>query len=385
MKLHRARVLRIQRQQINHRFPCRHHRIALAVDHDAVAHFDREVEAAIGGGIAGHGGQKVGHHRRPFQRPANGQKLPARRAIHVFMHQSGKAADLAQQHRHDQCGILTFCGGPGNSRHGFLQILQRRPAIDRKPVADIAGTIDSRCDGAFQRGGDRLVQGDPVVFQPVPDQFQQRFRCRFIQTTMIGADQAQDAFGPLDIAAQPEQIVRRPGGQGSGFGADERRIGPRQHAGRIDRCVADHPDIGHRPAVAHRDRGIVPGLADAAKAALHRLPAIGGAGQKYPDRHWPGHQCPVLIDRGGRQGHQFLAHQIAGIGLEPFMQIGVVAALHDPTDGMHRPGFVGHARAQCRPDDHFMGFGGHMIPLGLLPAPPCGDIRQRQGPTGQHL
>ena len=206
---------------------------------------------------------------------------------------------------------------------------------------------------------------------------------------VIGAHQPHDAFGAFDIAAQPKQVIGGPGGQRPGFGADERRIGAAQQRCGRDRRIADHPDIGHRPAVTHGNCGIVPGFADPAKAAGHRLPTLIGAGQKHPYGHRARHQRTVFIDRRGRQGHDFLGHQMVGIVGKPVVQVHVIGRIGAMVQGArHRVGgvgFIGHPGAMRRADDHFMQACRHMIAFRALAAPPGGDIGQQQGLSGQHL
>ena len=75
---------------------------------------------------------------------------------------------------------------------------------------------------------------------------------------------------------------------------------PRGH--RVDGHgrIADHPDIGHRAPVLHRDA--FGSAAEAGIAAGHRPPAFGSARQEQAERHGPGPEPAVGPGRRRRQG-----------------------------------------------------------------------------------
>ena len=108
--------------------------------------------------------------------------------------------------------------------------------------------------------------------------------------------QPDRGFRPLDIAPEPEQVVRRPARQGS---RQRPAVGvgrARRH--RVDghRPVADHPDVGDGARVPCRD------AAEAGIAAGHRAPAFGGAREEQAQRHRPRLQCAAGPGRRGREG-----------------------------------------------------------------------------------
>ena len=92
-----------------------------------------------------HPGRRVGavkpkHHQRAvgaFLRAAQQQKAPTGKVIHVFMHQPRKAGNFAQQNRHGMRRIVAAPHPRGQPVGGLGQIVQRRPAIGRKAVADL--------------------------------------------------------------------------------------------------------------------------------------------------------------------------------------------------------------------------------------------------------
>ena len=384
VKQDRARVLPVQRQQINHAVAAGHDGIALAVGHDAVADLEGKIQAAGRGLRIGQQRQQVGHGRGAFQRPPDGQELPAGGAVHVFMHQPGEACNLAQQHAHRQRSIVARRHGAGHAAHRLFQVLQRGPAIDRKAVADAAGRPHGMAQRPDQAGGQRLGGVKAVAFEVLRDDFAQRVGPRRGQAGIVGAGQAQQPFAAFHIAAQPVQIVGRPAGQGAGFCPGKGAAGFGQHGIIGHRRVRHDPDIRHRAALPHRDGGGIGRGADPGKTARHCLPALRRAGQKHPDRHRPRNQPAVLPDRRGGQVDQFLPDQPRALRDQPVVKRACgPAQLAGQCMSVVR--LKRQAGGQGGADQHFCRMGADMIALGLLAAPPGGDVGQFQGPSVQRL
>ncbi|EEF21770.1 conserved hypothetical protein, partial [Ricinus communis] len=100
---------------------------------------------------------------------AERQKTPTGEAVHVFVHQTGKARELAQQDRHGMAGVVAGFDLFLESPRGLGEVVQCQPAVGREAVTDVAGGIDGAVDIAQQV-------------------FRHRFLCIDIDGREIGAD-----------------------------------------------------------------------------------------------------------------------------------------------------------------------------------------------------
>ena len=265
---------------------------------------------------------------------------------------------------------LEFAGGLG-------EIVERQPAIGGEPVTDVAGGKQGAVDIGHQAVGHRLFRIDIEPGQIVGDILQQRHFGigGFGKASMPGPQDAQRAFGPLDVTAKPEKIVGGPARQAAGHDADEAFF-RRQKRHLFDGFLADDPDVGGRATGLHGDGGGVGTGANARKAAGHHLPAVAGAGDIDAQAHRPRRQ--LAVDPGGRggEGDDFLADEFRAVGLQPFCNgcLGGIAqrrAKHGlAVIVKERPGGIGRA------DDHLLDIARYLITFRLLAAPPCGDAWQ---------
>jgi len=377
---HRARVHVVERQQVNDGSARGGDRVAPAVRHDAVADLDRKIERAVRRVRIGEPGQRAGHGDGPFERAADRQEPPAGEAVHVLVHQTGEAADLAQQHAHRAGGVVAGGDALGHAPGGLGKIVQRRPAIDREPVADVAGADDRRVEHADQR---RRHRGLGVEADRLEILGEMRAERRggvggFGQPHVVGAQQPHRALSALDVAAEPVEVVAGAARQHAGPDPRVGRGGGRQHADRFDPALADHPDVGGGAAALHADGARLRGPADPGEAALHHLPAARRAGEEHAQAHRPRQQPAVDVGRRGREHHRLLADQPGAVGLQPGVErlagLGPdLAAEHGGVVSLERqPG------RERRADHHPVAVGSDVGALGRLAAPPRGDVGQDQ-------
>jgi hypothetical protein len=90
----RTRIERVERQQVDGALGAGADRIAAAVGHDAVADFEQHFERAVGRILGGEPGRGAGDLHGALEPAAQLEEAPAGKTIHVFMHETGKAASL---------------------------------------------------------------------------------------------------------------------------------------------------------------------------------------------------------------------------------------------------------------------------------------------------
>ncbi len=116
-------------------------------------------------------GRQGGKNRRychhPFQRPADAEKPPTGKPVHVFMNEPGKAVDLAQQNAHRPCGVIALGQLFSRPSRCSGKIVRSHPAVDGEPVADLAGAFDRSIQGLQQAFGDAIAYTDPDPFEMV--------------------------------------------------------------------------------------------------------------------------------------------------------------------------------------------------------------------------
>jgi hypothetical protein len=146
------------------------------------------------------------------------------------------------------------------SSPGVIVSAKRWTVLDRREtIADAAGARRGSVDGDDQRGGNRVA----FVDADLGKRGVQRGLCRavglgdFSNALVIGAELAGDAVGALDVAAEPEEIIRGAAGeQGTELGVDGVAVGGEQRDA-LDRFVGDDPDVGGAATGLHGDGGSV--------------------------------------------------------------------------------------------------------------------------------
>ena len=269
----RARIERIEGEEVDHRLAAGRDRVAAPMRHDAVGRLHGKVEAAVRRAGVGQFGQKRAQQIGPLHRLADRQEAPAHEAIHVVVDQPGKARDLAQKHGH---GADHVVAGTHRLRHGgdgLVEIVERVPAVDREPVADMAGGRGRGLQHRLQTERETLVGIGIEPLEQAGRHLQQgRVGGRHVgEAGVIAAQDADGVFRPLHIAAHPVEIVGRPARQHARLLADGAACpGVGQHALAAHRFAPDDPDIGGRTAALHGERGGIRRPPDAREAAGHR-------------------------------------------------------------------------------------------------------------------
>ncbi|MPL73748.1 hypothetical protein SDC9_19554 [bioreactor metagenome] len=387
----RARVVGVEGEQIDDGIARGLDPVAALVGDDAVGDLDRHVERALGRLGIGEGGQERGERIRPLKRAAEAEEAPAREAIHVLVHETGKAGDLAQKHRHRPRCVIAGLGRGGHPPRGLQHVVQRRPAIGREPVAHLARTAARRLEPVDQRRRHRFGEIVTIAGQELVEPQQARI-IRVVgggQAQVIGADQADRVLAALDVAAEPIEVVGGARGQDRGGGAVEIGRRARREGFLRHRPVRDHPDVGDRAAALHRQRRRIAGLSDPGIAALHEAPAARRARGKDADRHRPRlDPAAVLgIDPDGcrRQRHRLLADEPLTLALEPVGdRAGAAIGKGAAARGLGAD-VEGQVAGIGRADHHPRGIVADIGALGVAAAPPGGDVRQFQRPARQHL
>ena len=100
LEQHRARIERIEHQEVDGALRAGAHRVAAAVGHHAVADLEQHFERAVGRILARQPADDAGDLDAALEAAADLEEAPAGEAVHVLVDETGEARELAQQHGH---------------------------------------------------------------------------------------------------------------------------------------------------------------------------------------------------------------------------------------------------------------------------------------------
>ncbi len=311
----RARIVRIERDQIDHRRARRHHHVAQPVGDLAVGELQQHVERSLGRRAEG----KLPHEARgrhgALDAAAKLQKAPAGLLAHVLLLKPGERRNDAQR-TVDAVEDRAFVRSLVERRVDHLdQIGERPPGIRREPIADHRGRRLRRAGELRQRAIEltlqqrrRRNQRRPGVEHALGHRIPGAQQAGNIGAKLArlgrnvggaidqSAHQTQRRLGALDVAAKPEQVGGGPARQRSGGAVDGDAVGRRQQRGLRHRPFRQDPGVGGAPALLQVDRPRVEIIGDPDEAARHHAPAVRGAGHQQPQygTSWPLSQTGVV-------------------------------------------------------------------------------------------
>ena len=137
-----------------------------------------------------------------------------------------------------------------------------------------------------------------------------------------GACETHHEFGPLDIAAEPKQIVGGAAWQSAGRTTDAGRICSAQKARRLHRLIRDDPHIGGLAAALQRHRADILTLRHARKATGHDLPTRSGECGEDAQHERPRRQDALIEHGRRRRGERLLRDDIDTAMLQTGQQGG---------------------------------------------------------------
>ena len=411
----RARVVGVLHQQVQQR---RHLAAGLelrAVGDGRVEQAQQQREAVVQVMQPGleAGLQRLRQHVQPLDLARDTEQAPAVVAGHAVGLRAGDRRQMQRglvehaQHIAERLVALACADAGELAREQLAQVLDQAPVLGREPLAQRLGALAQRLQvvghaeaaaGVAERmhqcalehprclrralHRQRHRRADHALPDQQPVQHLQHRRAARGQRLQRQPRQPHAVLGPLGVAAEPEQVLRRAAGDHPTPAGQVGRVErARQQRGGVDLAVGQHPGVGAGRAGLHRQVGV-----DAAaspghpgQAAGQHLPAAGAVRHRVDPHHHRARLEPAgMPDRqlGGTRGHH---QRVRGaVGVDACLPLAQrlrreLAGHHRREAARHRAGREGrHDQVVAQPR------AGRLPDAGLA-APPAGVRRQLQG------